>query len=45
MILEMHDVHVSLGLSHVLQGVNLSIKPGETVGSVSYTHLRAHETG
>ena len=32
MILEMHDVHVNLGLSHVLQGVNLSIKPGETVG-------------
>ena len=32
MILEMRDVHVKLGLSHVLQGVNLSIKPGETVG-------------
>jgi len=32
MILEMHDVHVNLGLSHVLQGVNLSIHPGETVG-------------
>ena len=32
MILEMHDVHVNLGLSHVLQGVNLSIEPGETVG-------------
>jgi branched-chain amino acid transport system ATP-binding protein len=32
MILEMQDVHVRLGLSHVLQGVNLSIKPGETVG-------------
>ena len=32
MILEMRDVHVSLGLSQVLQGVNLSIKPGETVG-------------
>ena len=32
MILEMHDVHVNLGLSHVLQGVNLSIDPGETVG-------------
>ena len=32
MILEMHDVHVNLGLSHVLQGVNLSIKAGETVG-------------
>jgi len=32
MILEMHDVHVNLGLSHVLQGVTLSIKPGETVG-------------
>ena len=32
MILEMHDVHVNLGLSHVLQGVNLSIRPGETVG-------------
>jgi len=32
MILEMHDVHVNLGLSPVLQGVNLSIKPGETVG-------------
>ena len=32
MILEMHDVHVNLGLSHVLQGVNLSIHRGETVG-------------
>lgn len=32
MILEMHDVHVKLGLSHVLQGVNLSVRPGETVG-------------
>jgi len=32
MILEMQDVHVNLGLSHVLQGVNLSIRPGETVG-------------
>ena len=32
MILEMHDVHVNLGLSHVLQGVNLSVHPGETVG-------------
>lgn len=32
MILEMHDVHVNLGLSHVLQGVNLSVKHGETVG-------------
>ena len=32
MILEMHDVHVNLGLSHVLQGLNLSIDPGETVG-------------
>ncbi|MBU3635228.1 ABC transporter ATP-binding protein [Polynucleobacter sp. es-GGE-1] len=32
MILKIHDVNVSLGLSHVLQGVNLSIQPGETVG-------------
>ena len=32
MILEMHDVHVNLGLSHVLQGVNLSVHPVETVG-------------
>lgn len=32
MILEMRNVHVNLGLSHVLQGVNLFIKPGETVG-------------
>jgi branched-chain amino acid transport system ATP-binding protein len=32
MILEMQNVHVRLGLSHVLQGVNLSIKAGETVG-------------
>jgi len=32
MILEMNDVHVNLGLSQVLQGVNLSIRPGETVG-------------
>ena len=32
MILEMHDVHVKLGLSHVLQGVNLFVRPGETVG-------------
>lgn len=32
MILEMRNVHVNLGLSHVLQGVNLFIKPSETVG-------------
>lgn len=32
MILEMRNVHVNLGLSHVLQGVNLHIQPGETVG-------------
>lgn len=32
MILEMRNVHVNLGLSHVLQGVNLFINPGETVG-------------
>lgn len=32
MILEMQNVHVNLGLSHVLQGVNLTIEPGETVG-------------
>ena len=32
MILNMRDVHVNLGLSHVLQGVNLSIRPGEVVG-------------
>lgn len=32
MILEMRNVHVNLGLSHVLQGVNLYIQPGETVG-------------
>ena len=32
MILDMRDVHVNLGLSHVLQGVNLYIKPGEVVG-------------
>ena len=32
MILNMRDVHVNLGLSHVLQGVNLYIKPGEVVG-------------
>ena len=32
MILTMENVHVYLGLSHVLQGVDLSIRPGETVG-------------
>jgi branched-chain amino acid transport system ATP-binding protein len=32
MILEMRDVHVNLGLSHVLQGVNLEIQTGETIG-------------
>jgi len=30
--LELHNVHVRLGLSHVLQGVTLTIRPGETVG-------------
>lgn len=32
MILQMKDVHVNLGLSHVLQGVDLTIQAGETVG-------------
>ena len=32
MILDMRDVHVNLGLSHVLQGVNLYINPGEVIG-------------
>jgi branched-chain amino acid transport system ATP-binding protein len=32
MILNMQEVHVNLGLSHVLQGINLSIEQGETVG-------------
>ncbi|WP_156471343.1 ABC transporter ATP-binding protein [Polynucleobacter sinensis] len=32
MILQMKNVHVNLGLSHVLQGVDLNINAGETVG-------------
>lgn len=32
MILNMRDVHVNLGLSHVLQGVSLYINPGEVIG-------------
>ena len=32
MMLEMRNVHVNIGLSHVLQGVDLTIQPGETVG-------------
>ena len=32
MILQMKDIHVNLGLSHVLQGVDLNIQAGETVG-------------
>ena len=32
MILDMRDVHVNLGLSHVLQGVSLYINPGEVIG-------------
>lgn len=31
-MLELQHVQVKLGLSHVLQGVNLTVKPGETVG-------------
>jgi len=30
-MLELHDVHTHYGLSHVLQGVSLSVEPGEVV--------------
>lgn len=32
MLLSLKDVHVSIGLSHILQGVTLNIGPGEVVG-------------
>lgn len=32
MLLTLKDVHVSIGLSHILQGVSLSVAPGEVVG-------------
>jgi branched-chain amino acid transport system ATP-binding protein len=31
-MLEIRDLHVHYGLSHVLQGVSLSVEPGEVVG-------------
>jgi branched-chain amino acid transport system ATP-binding protein len=31
-LLELRDVHVHYGLSHVLQGVGLCVRPGEVVG-------------
>ena len=32
MLLTLTDVHVSIGLSHILQGVSLTVAPGEVVG-------------
>lgn len=32
MLLSLKDVHVSIGLSHILQGVTLNLGPGEVVG-------------
>ena len=31
-MLELRDVHTHYGLSHVLQGIDLSVRPGEVVG-------------
>ena len=31
-LLELHDIHTYIGLSHILQGVNLEIAEGEVVG-------------
>ena len=51
-VLEIQDLHVSVEGKPILRGVNLLIRRGEThalmgpngSGTVSYTHLRAHET-
>ena len=32
LLVDAHDLHVHYGESHVLQGVSLSVRPGETVG-------------
>ena len=32
MLLTLKDIHVSIGLSHILQGVSLNVAPGEVVG-------------
>ena len=55
-MLEIKDLHASINGKEILKGINLTIRDGEVhalMGQngagkstpVSYTHLRAHETG
>ena len=49
-ILEVNNLFASIENLPILKGVSISVNPGEIHaimgrnGSVSYTHLRAHET-
>ena len=51
-MLKIKNLHASVEGKEILKGVNLEINPGEVhaimgpngAGTVSYTHLRAHET-
>ena len=42
--LSLRGIEKSFGATRVLDGIDLTIEPGEFVCPVSYTHLRAHET-
>ena len=51
-MLEVKNLHANVNGKEILKGINLSVKAGEVhaimgpngSGTVSYTHLRAHET-
>ena len=38
-MLEISDLHVDVDGKEILSGINLTVKPGETHATVSYTHL------
>ena len=38
------DLAVHYGVEIIFSGIDLDINEGARIGTVSYTHLRAHET-
>ena len=44
MLIEIQNLNVAYGRKKVLENVTLTLRKNEIVTTVSYTHLRAHET-